>query len=297
MTHEPGARKGRLVVCGATGYLGGHVARAAHDAGWRVRALARDPARLAPVRDAVDEVFEGHATDPASVAGLFDGADAAFSSIGVRHFGRSPTIWDVDRDANLHLLEEAARAGVGRFAFVSVFRGPELRDRLAVAEAREAVVDALRSAVATPIVVRPNGFFDDMAEIFAMAARGRVWTIGSGRTRFNPIHGADLAEVVVEAIDAGEPAAIDVGGPEVLTMREVGALAFDALGRPARYGRVPVGLVRALAAAARPFSPNAATFLRMFAVLGAEDVVAPARGHRRLAAEMRRLATRAAIDR
>ncbi len=272
------------VIAGATGYLGGHTARAAKRAGFRVRALARDPARLDDAtRAACDEVFVGEATDPATIAGVCDGADVVFSSIGVRHLRRRPTIWEVDERANLNLVGEAERAGARRFVFVSVLGGPGMRARVPAAEARERVVDRLRASRLQRAVIRPSGFFNDMGEVLEMARRGRVWLIGRGDARFNPIHGADLAEVCVGCFASEADEALDVGGPDTLTLREVGALAFEALGRPARFGRVPAWILRALARAVAPLNVNLGSFLAMMTALGGDtDAVAPAHGVRHL---------------
>lgn len=269
----------RVVVAGATGYLGGHVARAAMEAGYRVRALARDASRLGEV----DEVFEGQATDPATLEGLFEGASVAFSSIGVRHFKRRPTIWEVDMQANLNLVEAAERAGVRRFVFVSVLAGDTQRAAFPTAEARERVVDRLRKSSMSFAVLRPSGFYNDMLEVLQMAKQGRVWMFGDGSRRFNPIHGADLAAACVQCFDGDENLAREVGGPEVLTMREVGELAFAALDKPARFGRLPLAVLRIAAALARPFNTNLHAFLRMMdAFHRGPAQLAPAVGTHRL---------------
>lgn len=273
----------RAVVAGATGYLGGEVVKALHTAGYWVRALARDESRLS-VRVACDDVFVGEATRPDTLVGLMDGIDVVFSSIGLRSFARKPTIWDVDCQANLNLVELAERSGVRDFAFASLFRGDELRSTLAVAEARERVVDALSRSSMRHTIVRPNGFFNDMEDIFGMAKSGRVWLVGDGSGLFNPIHGADIADVVVEELarDSASGVVRPVGGPDVLSMRGVGQLAFTALGANPRFSSLPTWMLRAGAALARPFNENASTFIAMFAVL-AGDVVAPQVGSRHLA--------------
>jgi uncharacterized protein YbjT (DUF2867 family) len=286
---NPGAR---VVVAGATGYAGGHVARALHAAGYRVRALARDEARLVGVRDACDEVFVGEATRAATLDGLFDGVEIGFSSIGIRHVHRRPTIWEVDCQANLNLVEAARRAGVRRFVFVSVFRGEELRPRLDVVEARERVVDALASSGMDVIVLRPTGFFNDMSEFFGMARRGRVWLLGDGSQRLNPIHGADIGDVVAERL-AREPRGLEsvpLGGPDVLSLRDIGELAFRVQGREPRFSRVPAGVVRAAGALVRPFNTNLGALLSAFAIMNTHDGIAPALGRRRLEDFFRELA-------
>ena len=263
----------------AVTWFGRHTTR-----GYRVRALVRDEARLADARPFCDDVFVGQATDPATLAGLFEGADVAFSSLGTRHFRRRPTFWEVDAQANLNLVQQAERAGVRRFVFVSVLGAPELRHRVPVAEARERVVDRLRTTAMSYAVIRPNGFYNDMLEYLRMAEAGRVWIVGDGRGRFNPIHGADLADVCVEAFSGEHSFERDVGGPETVSPREVGRLAFEAVGRPERYGVVPVWLLWAIAAVVYPFNKNLGAFLKMFAAFhDADELVAPGRGTHRLA--------------
>ena len=116
----------RVVVAGATGYLGKYAVQALQRKGWRVRALAR-PSCLGDAAIACDEVFTGQATRPETLAGLFVGANRRLLFIGVRHFRRKPTFEEVDFGANATLVAAAAEAGVKRFVFVSILDGQRLR--------------------------------------------------------------------------------------------------------------------------------------------------------------------------
>lgn len=282
--------KGTAVVAGATGYLGRHVVTALHAGGWRVRALARDPARLREAAASCDEVFVGYATRVETLEGLFAGADVAFSSIGVRSFRRRPSFCDVDLAANLNLVDAARREGVGRFAFVSVLNGDALRRSNPLIDARESVVDRLRTSVPAAIVLRPTGFFNDIDAYFSMARRGRVWLIGNGATRINPIHGADLADLAADALcDPAPRPDYPVGGPQTFTQLEIAELAFSVLGVERRVGRVPAGLLDVAGHLSRPFNANAAALLHMFATLGRDDAVGSAYGTRTLAAHFAEL--------
>lgn len=276
-----------VVVAGATGYLGRHVVPALHADGWRVRALVRDPDRLGEAADACDEVFVGHATDPGTLEGLFDGVHAAFSSLGVRSFRRRPSFRDVDELANLHLVEAAERAGVERFVFVSILRGDELRDRSPLIEARERVVDRLRAGTMAATIIRPTGFFNDIAAFRDMAERGRVWLIGDDRTRLNPIHAADLAEVVRAALISDDLSDRSVGGPDVWTQAELAAWAFQGTGRATKVTSVPSWVVRALGHLIEPVNANAGANLRMFALMGEHDLVGARVGSHHLGDELR----------
>ncbi len=259
--------------------------------GWAIRALARDAERLGDVRALCDEVFVGEATDAATLTGVCNGAEAVFSSIGIRHWHRRPTYEEVDYQANLNLVEAAEDAGVSRFVFVSVLHGDALRATSPLVDARERVVDALHQGPMQATILRPTGFFNDMTDFFAMAQRGKVWMIGSGETRINPVHGADLAEVAARAMDqASAERDIAVGGPTSYSQKEIADLCFSALEAQGRYGRVRSGLIRFAAKAIRPFNRNASALALMFATLGEQDAVAPKYGHRELAEHFRQLA-------
>ena len=275
--------KKRIVVAGATGYLGSHVARQLKAQGHFVRALVRDRRRLGPAADAFDDVFEGQAVQPDTLVGLGDEIDVFFSSLGVRQLSRRPSFWQVDRDANLALVAEAERVSAERFINVSVFGAPSHRSTNQLFEAKEQVTDRLRASPLRETIVRPTGLFNDMEEFFNMARQGRVWLFGDGTARVNPIHGADIGRIVAETIASDSPPAdLDLGGPDVVTMRNIGQMAFDALNQPARFSALPLGLLRAAAAVTAPFNGNLAALLGGFHFVNAEGAVAPVRGHHRL---------------
>lgn len=283
----------KVLVAGATGYLGGHVVRALSAAGYPVRALARSEARLQPIRGVCQEVFIGEATRPETLDGVIGGARVVFSCLGKHDFQRRPSAREVDRDANLHLLRAAEAAGVEHFVFISVFHGERLRDDgLEIAGAREQVVDALKKSRMQWTVLRPTGFFNDMRDFFAMAQRGTGWLIGDGSARMNPIHGADLAAEVVRCIadPQARNRAFDVGGPDVLTGRETLELAFEALGKPPRLRSLPPWILSAMAGALTPLNPTVADLLRSLRALSKWGAVAPAHGTHHLAQYYRELA-------
>ncbi|MFQ5634897.1 MAG: NAD(P)H-binding protein [Gammaproteobacteria bacterium] len=170
----------RALVAGAMGYIGGGVAHALHSAGISVRALTRDARRFTPACSG-DEIFVGEATQPESLRGACDGAEVVFSSIGIRNLGRRPSIWDVDYQGNIDLLEEAKRAGVRHFIFVSVIHGLSIARTSSIAKARENVARAIIDSGIPYTIYRPTGFFNDMAEfLHAADKRGSVRLLGTG---------------------------------------------------------------------------------------------------------------------
>ena len=78
----------RVLVAGATGYLGGFVAQELKARGYFVRALVRSPKKLDHLWDSADEILEGEVTRPETLEHVCDGIDVVFSSIGItRHQG------------------------------------------------------------------------------------------------------------------------------------------------------------------------------------------------------------------
>lgn len=255
-----------VLVAGATGYIGRHTVRALHDAGYRVRALARDERRLEPVADACDEVFVGAATRPETLDGLCDGIDVVVSSLGLRTFRARPTPEQVDLHANLNILRRAQDAGVRQFVFVSALHVDELAERAPILRPREQFVGILKDSALDWTVLRPTGAFNDMAAAFRLAQRGWGLVLGDGRTMINPVHAADIADVAVRSLTdpSLRGAEFGFGGPETYTMTEIAQLASRVLGKPQRIVYVPLWVADAAVALIRPFNSNAAGFLQMF---------------------------------
>lgn len=272
-----------MLVAGASGALGREVVSALGDRGYRVRALTRDPRRLAPLGSAVAETHTGDALDAPSLRGACDGVHAVVSCAGA---SVSPSLrgWrkfgSVDTPANVNLIEEAERASIERFVYVSCHHTKEMR-ALDYVDAHERVVDRLRQSALGWTVVRPTGFFSALGALVDMARHGPIVSFGPGEARSNPIHDADLAAVIASAL-SGDEREIDAGGPDVLTRREIAELAFQAVGRRPWIVSAPAGLVRAVAFLLRPLHPRNAHLIAFFADIYGRDLVAPARGRRRL---------------
>lgn len=201
------------------------------------------------------------------------------------------TFQDVDYQGNKNLLETALRAGVEKFIYVSVFNGPDLR-HFDIVKAHEDFVDDLKTSGMKYAVVRPTGYFSDMTEFLKMARKGRVYLIGPGTNRCNPIHGADLAKTCANVI-AGQHQEIDVGGPQAMTYREIAELAFRSVGRKGRISSVPVWLMKSVVAVTRIFNRHQGELLAFFTTAMTSDVVAPSTGIHTLVDYYKRLAAEA----
>jgi uncharacterized protein YbjT (DUF2867 family) len=286
----------KVLVAGSTGYLGQHVVSELHARGYRIRALVRSPAKLDPVRDAVDEIHQADATDPDALAGCCDGVDALFSSIGLMGTSSKFTCWEVDYGANRNLLEEARRAGVKKFIYTSVVRAPGL-EKLELVRAKRAFEGELERSAISHTILYPNGFFSDMDQFLTMARKGRAYVFGTGSFRINPIDGADVARAAAGAL-AGEAVAVELGGPDILTHEQIAQEAFRAVGKPACITHVPLSPVKAGLVVLRRLTPLRTHQLIEFPLtVLTHDVLAPTAGRHRLAEYFRQAASSGAPER
>jgi uncharacterized protein YbjT (DUF2867 family) len=129
----------RCLVTGATGYIGGRLAPRLIDRGHAVRALARNPDKLAdaPWRDQA-EVVRGDLGDADSLTAAFDGVDVVFYL--VHSMGTAPDFVNEEALAARNVVAAARRAGVKRLVYLSGLHpggadlSPHLRSRTAVGE-------------------------------------------------------------------------------------------------------------------------------------------------------------------
>lgn len=217
--------KKKILLAGATGYLGRYIASQLIINGYPTSLLVRDRQKVKFDAQQV-KIIEAEATQPASIVGICKNIDVVISTIGITRQKEGLTYMEVDYQANVNLIDEAKKNGVRKFIYISVLNGQKLRN-LKICEAKEKLVDYLMSSGLDYCIIRPNGFFSDMEEFLKMAKKGKVYLFGDGTPRLNPIHGEDLAEVCVNAIEADEKE-ISIGGPELLTQNEIGELALKA---------------------------------------------------------------------
>jgi len=274
----------RVLVAGSTGYLGRFVVREFKERGYWVRVLARNTKKLEQtgpflepaVIDKVDELFAGEVTRPETLYGLCDNIDIVFSSIGITRQKDRLTYQDVDYQGNKNILNIAIEKHVKKFIYVSVFNA-HLYEYLEIVKAHEDFVRDLQSSGLDYTVIRPTGYFSDMTEFLKMAKSGRVYLIGNGENKINPIHGADLAKVCVDAVTSKEHE-ISAGGPVIYSVREIAELAFSTLGKKPKVTRIPPLLAKAAVKLIRPFNKQMSDLADFLIAAGENDGVAPATG-------------------
>ncbi|MFF8729362.1 SDR family oxidoreductase [Streptomyces sp. NPDC015171] len=241
--HGDDSKGGPLcLVTGGTGYIGGRLVPELLDAGHRVRCLARSPGKLRDHPWAGDvEVMRGDVTDAESLGDAMRGVDVAYYL--VHALGTGKDFEETDRTAARVFAEQARAAGVRRIVYLGGLtpRGvpehelsPHLRSR---AEVGRILLDSgvpttvLRAAV---IIGSGSASFEMLRYL---TERLPVMVTPSWvHTRIQPIAVRDVLRILVGS--AGMPPevsrAFDIGGPDVLTYREMMVRYAAVAGLPRR---------------------------------------------------------------
>lgn len=113
----------RVLVTGATGFVGGHTAAALVRAGHRPRLLVRDRERAAPIRDELgltdDDLVVGEMTDPAALRDALDGCDGLVHAAAWTVLKGGEQLVTTNRRGAQVVLRSAVQAGVKRIVHVS----------------------------------------------------------------------------------------------------------------------------------------------------------------------------------
>ncbi len=277
----------KILLIGGTGYLGGYILKQLVEQKYDIRAIVRNHKSVNTSAPNL-EIINAEATRPQTLKGVFDGVDVVISTLGITRQKDGLTYMDVDYQGNINLLKEAEASGVRKFIYVSVLNGEKLRN-LKICEAKEKFVDCLKASPIAYCVIRPNGFFSDMGDFLKMAKGGKVYLLGDGRLKLNPIHGADLAEVCISAIGSAEKE-IKVGGPDMLSQNDIGKMALEAYGKPPKIVHLPDWLRRLTLWSLRTFT-SSKTYgpIEFFMTTMVVDMQAPLYGNHHLADYFRRL--------
>ncbi len=261
-----------VLVAGATGMLGREVIRQLAGSGLSVRAMVRDPL-VAPdlVQDRV-ELVEADVRDPDAVHRAVAGTRAVISTLTGFARGGGPEA--VDHHGNHNLMDAAMAVGVERLVLTSIVgSGPDHPSEL-----YRAKYMAERDLMASRLVwtvLRPTVLMETWVWLVgdAVARGGTVRLVGGGDNPINFVSVRDVAGFAKLALTAElDNQAVDIGGPEDLTLNQVIALFEEAAGRCARVSRAPIPVMRTVRAFIRPFKPGLGRILEAAIAMAVTDM-------------------------
>jgi uncharacterized protein YbjT (DUF2867 family) len=216
-----------VLVCGASGCVGGAVVRALRWRGHRVVEAARRPA---PGGEAMALDFMRPRT-PGDWASDLRALriDAVVNCVGTLVASAAATFERVHTEGPVELFRGAALAGVVRIVQVSALGVAEARgpDETAYRSSKRLADEALLALDVDAAIVRPSLVFgpgSDSAALFAtLASLPLIGLPGQGRQRVQPIHVFELAEIIAGLVERSGSArgVYELGGKEAIDYRQM----------------------------------------------------------------------------
>ncbi|WP_061962085.1 SDR family oxidoreductase [Demequina flava] len=216
----------RVLVLGATGYIGGRLVPRLINGGYRVRILTRATARATALPWAGEvEICEGDATDPAAVDAAMEGVDIVYYLVHSMHSGKD--YGRLDRTIALIVAKAAAAHSVNRIIYLGGLH-PEEAELSPHLESRREVGDILLAAATPTIELRAGVVIGSGSASFEMVRHltevlpvmpAPKWV----RNNIQPISVRDVVYYLLAAARVTDSVnrAYDIGGPDVLQYSEM----------------------------------------------------------------------------
>jgi uncharacterized protein YbjT (DUF2867 family) len=242
-----------VTVFGGSGFLGRNVVRALAKRGYRIRVGVRRP-ELAGYLQPLGRVGQIHAVQanvryPASVEAAMRDSSIAINLIGILTEGGAQS-FDAVQARGAETIARTAAAVGARMVHVSAI-GADANSPSAYGRTKAAGEQAVLAAVPSATIMRPSLLFgpeDEFTNRFAALARISPFLplIGGGTTRMQPAYVGDVATAVADAVDGRTKpgATYELGGPEVLTMREIMEIILEITERKRMLVSLPWGLAK-----------------------------------------------------
>jgi NADH dehydrogenase len=242
-----------VTVFGGSGFVGRNVVQALAKRDYRIRVAVRRP-ELAGHLQPLGKVGQIHAVQanlryPGSVEAAMRDSHVAINLVGILTEGGAQT-FDAVQGRGAGTVANAAAGAGARMVQVSAI-GADENSPSAYARAKAAGEKAVLSAVPSATILRPSVVFgpeDDFTNRFAALARisPMLPLIGGGLTRMQPVYVGDVATAVADAVDGKAKAGVvyELGGPEVLTMRQIMEIILATTDRKRMLATLPFGLAK-----------------------------------------------------
>jgi uncharacterized protein YbjT (DUF2867 family) len=220
-----------ILVVGATGTNGREVVSRLTTAGATVRALVRDPAKAAELRNEKVELVRGDLDDPSSLAAALAGARRAFflAAVDRRYVGWFRNFLDAAKRAKTAHVVKFSAMGADPASPAEILRHHGETDRL------------LEGSGLAYTILRPNSFYQNLLwSAGSIKGQGAIYQ-PMGGARLSLVDVRDIAEVAKVVLTGGghEGRTYELTGPESLSFHDVATTLSAVLGKPITYIDVP----------------------------------------------------------
>jgi NADH dehydrogenase len=272
-----------VTVFGGGGFIGRHIVQRLAAAGHSIRIAGRDTERAARLctMGGVGQITPVAAsiTDEASSARAVAGADIVINLVGILFESRAGDFQRIQAEGAGRVARLAAAAGAKQFLHLSAI-GADAGSPSLYAQTKAAGEAAVLAAFPGAIILRPSVVFGPDDQFFnrfaGLAAMLPFMPVVAGETRFQPVYVGDVADAAMAALayPAAAGKTFELGGPRVMSMRQVLRYILDVTGRRRPMIALPEGFVR-LQARLGELLPTPPLTRDQLILLGKDNVVSP----------------------
>lgn len=270
----------KVLLFGATGNLGKAVAKAITDAGYELTVVVRNASKANELKHITDKSKIAAVTSSIDLIGICEGFDVVVSTLGksVSPNDKSkPSFRDIDLNANTAILEEAKKANVKKFVYVSAFQDEQYKHLEYFYVHHEFTQRLIKSGIDYSII-KPPAIFCAFLDFIEMAKRGKLMNLGKGDKKTNPIYEGDLAKVIVDSIEKPN-CIIEAGGKKIYTRKQLCEIVQQAVDPTKKINNVPMAMVKLGLPFYRLFDKNTYHKFAFFTEVMEHDTFAPQVGN------------------
>ena len=238
----------KVLLAGAFGNLGFEILKALIEAGHEVVA--------ADLKEKENNGLEGKyvfkvidATNPQTLNGICEGVDNVITTMGLTTSSTKFTAYDIDYQGNLNLYNEALKAGIKKFNYISVISCDEAgAEKVPMLHAKYMLEQEIKKGDLPYVIYRPTGYFYDIAKVFKpYVDKGEMQLLkGFHNVKANVVDCPDFAKFIVEHMNDNNTT-YNIGGKETYTYEEMAKMCFRAAGKPVIIKDSPIWMFSVLA--------------------------------------------------
>ncbi|MTH36600.1 SDR family NAD(P)-dependent oxidoreductase [Paracoccus limosus] len=228
-----------VTIYGGSGFLGRQIARQMAQQGWRVRVAVRRPNEAGIVRTygapGQIEPVPCNVRDDLSVTACMADADAVINCVGIMVREGRNTFEAIHEQAAGRIARISAERGVPHFVHVSALGADPASNSHYAASKGRGEAEVLKHR-ADAVILRPSVIFGSDDQFFnriaGMSRLGPVLAVPGASCEVQPVYVSDVARAaVLGATGEAAPGIYELGGPDVMTMREAARLVLSTIDR------------------------------------------------------------------
>ena len=269
----------KVILFGATGNLGKHIAKELISSGYVLTVVVRDQKKAKGLFDANAKIVVADVCNKATLADICQNQEIVVSALGKSvspNDKTRPGYEDVDFAGNMNILEEAIKNGIKKFVYVSAFHAEKYL-HLTYFNVHHRFAEELKKSGIDYSIIKPPAIFSAFIDMMDLAKKGQLVTIGKGDKKTNPIFEGDLAKICVRSI-AEKNKTIEAGGRYIYTRKELNLIIQQEVDKSKQVRQIPLGILKAALPLMKVFNKNLYDKFAFFTEVIQHDTIAPQMG-------------------